>query len=112
LAVRMGPSCWRHLLESLRGRQLRLRSPRGPRLKAIWGASSLAPDLLNCCHHERSEGSEFFAFATSAAQAFADSRAFTAERVRELLFRPAGACLFRTFPTACAVGCILTPLRG
>jgi hypothetical protein len=31
----------------------------------------------------------------------------------EPLFRPAGASWFSaTFPTACAVGCILTPLRG
>jgi len=30
----------------------------------------------------------------------------------ELLFRPAGARFFAPFPTAHAVGCILTPLRG
>ena len=31
---------------------------------------------------------------------------------QETIFRPAGACCFLRFPTACAVGCILAPLRG
>jgi hypothetical protein len=31
----------------------------------------------------------------------------------QLFFRPAGTCRFpQLFPTACAVGCILAPLRG
>jgi hypothetical protein len=34
------------------------------------------------------------------------------ESASQILFRPAGAYSHSTLPTACAVGCILTPLRG